>query len=56
MDYSCESGDFVARLQPLFTIGSEISAQLIVFLNRLFQLDIHPGNFSFTDRLGGDGL
>ena len=26
------------------------------FLNKLFQLDIHPGHLSFADRLNGDGL
>ena len=38
------SGDLAVRLQTLFMIGSEIPAQVIAFLNKLFQLDIHPGD------------
>ena len=41
----CEFDDLAVRLQPLFAIGSEIPAQLTAFLNKLFQLGIHPGNF-----------
>ena len=52
----CESGDLAVRHQPLFSIGSEIHAQLIAFLNKLFQLGIHPGDLSFADRHDGDGL
>ena len=51
-----ESGDLAVRLQPQFTIGSEIPTQLIAFLNKLFQLGIHPGDLSFADRLVGDCL
>ena len=50
-----ESGDHAVCLQPLFAIGSEIPAQLIAFLNKLFQLGIHSGDLSFADRLDGDG-
>ena len=51
LGFFCESGDLAVRLQPLFVIVYEISAQLIAFLNKLFQLGIHPGDLSF-----GDGL
>ena len=43
LGFSCESGDLVVRLQPLFTIGFEIHAQHIAFLNKLFQFGIDPG-------------
>ena len=32
----CESGDLAVGLQPLFGISSEIAAQFIVFMNKLF--------------------
>ena len=56
LGFFCESVDLVVRLQPLFAIGSAIPAQLIAFLNKLFQLGIHSGDISFADRLVGDGL
>ena len=37
-------------------IGFEIPAQLIAFMNKLFQLGIHPRDISFADHLNGDGL
>ena len=46
----------MAHLLPLFAIGSDLHAQLIAFLNKLFQLGIHPGDLFFADRLDGDGL
>ena len=51
-----ESGDLVILLQPLFAIGSEVPEQFIAFLDKLFQLGIHPGDLSFADRLDGEGL
>ena len=42
LGFICESVDLAVRLQPLFAIGAEIPAQLIAFLNNLFQLGIHP--------------
>ena len=56
LGFLSESGDLALRRQPLFADGSEIPAQLIVFLSKLFQLGIHPGNLSFAYRLDGDGL
>ena len=54
--FFCVSGDLPARLQPLVAIGSDIPAQLIAFQSKLFKLQIHPVDPSFTDRLDGDGL
>ena len=54
--FFCESGDLAVHLQPLFAIGSKIPAQLITFLNKLFQLSIHSGDHTFADRLDGDSL
>ena len=51
-----ESGDFAVRIQTLFAIGSEIPAQLIAILKRLFQLGIHLEDLSIADRLDGEGL
>ena len=51
LEFSCESGDLAVRLQSLFAIGSEISAQIIALMKKLFQLGIHPGDLSFADRL-----
>ena len=42
LGFFCVSGDLEVRLQSLFAIGSEIPAQLIAFLNKLFHLGIHP--------------
>ena len=53
---SSVSGDILVNLQPLLVIGSEIPAQLIAFMNKLFQLRIHPGYLSFVDYLDGDSL
>ena len=39
-----------------FAIGSEIHAQLIAFVKKLFQLGIHPGDLSFVYHLDGDGF
>ena len=43
LGFLCEPDDLAVRLQPLVAIGSEIPAQLIAFLNNLFQMGIHPG-------------
>ena len=51
-----ESGYLAVHLQPLFTIGFEIAAQLSAFLKKLFHLGIHPGDLSFADHLGADSL
>ena len=56
LGFFCESGDLAVCLQPLFAIGSEIPAQLSAFLSKLFQLGIHPGDLSLTDRLYEDDL
>ena len=56
LEYYCECGDLAVRLLPLSAIGSKILAQLILFMNKLLQLGILPGNLSFADRLDGDGL
>ena len=56
LGFFCDSGDLAVRHQPLFTIESEMPEQLIVFLNKLFQLGIHPGDLSFADRLDGKNL
>ena len=50
------TGDLAVRLQPLFAIAYEIPAKHIAFMNRLFQLSLHPGDLTFADRLDGDGL
>ena len=54
--FFCESGDLAVHLQPLIAIGSEIPAQLIAFMNKLFQLCIHPGDQSFANHFDEDGL
>ena len=56
LGFFCEYGDLAVRNKPLFSIGSEIPAQLIAFLNKLFWLGINPGDLSIADRLDGDGL
>ena len=56
LGYFNESDDLMAHLLPLFAIGSEFPTQLVAFLNKLFQLGIHPGDLFFADRLDGDGL
>ena len=43
LGFFCESGDPAVRLHPKFAIGREIAAQFMTFLNKLFQLGIHPG-------------
>ena len=55
LGFLCESGDLTVRLQPLLAIGSDIPAQLSVFLKKQFQMGIHPGDLSFADRLDGEG-
>ena len=56
LGFFCESDDLTVRLQSLFAICSEIPVQFIAFLNKLFQLDIHPVDLSFVDSFDGDGL
>ena len=56
LGFFCESDDLTVRLRPLFAICSEIPVQFIAFLNKLFQLDIHPVDLSFVDSFDGDGL
>ena len=56
LGFFCKFDDIALRHQPLFAIDSEISAQLIAFLNKLFWLGIHPGDLSLADCLDGDGL
>ena len=48
--------DLTVCPQPLFVIGSDIPAQLIAFLNRLFQLGTHPWDLTFVDSLDGDAF